>query len=253
MQRMHIEIWSDIVCPWCYIGKRRFEAALAQFAHRDQVEIVWRSFELDPQAPRVTQGSLNEMLAKKLGMSLARAASMNAHVTAVAAEEGLHYRLDDAQHGNTFDAHRLLHLAETHGLQATAKERLLRAYFTEGRSISDLDSLVSLGAEIGLPTDEVRAMLDSDAYAEEVRADQRRAAAFGIRGVPFVVIDEQYGVSGAQAPAVFLDALQQAWAAAHPPDAPERDAAAGRELRRRQLRGRPRRWRASHSFHSTVI
>ncbi len=216
MQPMKVEIWSDVVCPWCYIGKRRFETALERFTHKDQVEIVWRSFELDPQAPRATSGSLDEMLAKKFGISQARAATMNAQVTALAAEEGLDYRLDQARHGNTFDAHRLIHLAAAHNLQAEAKERLLRAYFTEGRSISDPDSLVSLGVEIGLPADDVRAMLESDAYAAEVRADKRRAAAFGIRGVPFFVIDEQYGVSGAQPPEVFLDALEHAWAATHP-------------------------------------
>jgi predicted DsbA family dithiol-disulfide isomerase len=216
MEPMHIEIWSDVVCPWCYIGKRRFETALAQFSHRDQVEVVWRSFELDPQAPRATPGSLNDMLAKKLGISTARAAAMNAQVTAQAADEGLDYHLDEAKHGNTFDAHRLTHLAATHGLQSRVQERLMKAYFTEGRSISDLDSLVALAVEIGLPADEVRGMLETDAYADNVRADQRRGAAFGIRGVPFVVINEQYGVSGAQSPAVFLDALEQAWAAAHP-------------------------------------
>jgi predicted DsbA family dithiol-disulfide isomerase len=213
---MKIEIWSDIVCPWCYIGKRRFEAALDRFAHRDQVEIVWRSFELDPRAPRHTPGSLNDMLAHKLGVSQAQAAAMNQHVTDLAAAEGLDYQLDRARHGNTFDAHRLIHLAATHHLQAEAKERLLRAYFSEGLPISDPNTLVAIGSELGIPGDEVRAMLESDTYADEVRADQRRAAAFGIRGVPFFVIDEQYGVSGAQASAVFLDALEQAWAAAHP-------------------------------------
>ena len=216
MYPMTIEIWSDVVCPWCYIGKRRFEAALEQFAHRDQVVIVWRSFELDPHAPRHTAGSLNDMLAQKKGISQAQAAAMNQQVTELAAAEGLDYQLDRAKPGNTFDAHRLIHLAAAHNLQAQAKERLLRAYFTEGLPISDHDTLVMIGAELGIAGDEVRAMLDSDAYSEEVRADQRRAAAFGIRGVPFYVIDEQYGVSGAQAPAVFLDALEQAWTVSHP-------------------------------------
>ena len=215
MQPMQIEIWSDIVCPWCYIGKRRFEAALAKFAHRDQVKIVWRSFELDPDAPRATDGSLNDMLAKKFGISPARAAAMNAHVTSLAAEEGLDYRLDQAKHGNTFDAHRLLHLAETHELQAAAKERLMAAYFTEGRSISDADSLVSLGVEIGLPADDIRATLESDAYADAVRADERRAQMLGITGVPFFVFDGKYGVSGAQPSATFLDVLEQVWAEGH--------------------------------------
>ena len=213
---MKIEIWSDVVCPWCYIGKRRFETALARFAHRDQVEIVWRSFELDPRAPRRTSGSLNDMLAHKMGVSHAQAAAMNRQVTELAATEGLDYQLDRAQHGNTFDAHRLIHLAAAHNLQAQAKERLLQAYFTEGLPIGDHHTLITIATELGLAGDEVRAMFESDAYADEVRADERRAAAFGIRGVPFYVIDEQYGVSGAQTPDVFLDALDQAWAAAHP-------------------------------------
>jgi len=213
---MKVEIWSDVVCPWCYIGKRRFEAALGRFAHRDQVDIVWRSFELDPHAPRRTPGSLNDMLAHKIGVSPAQAAAMNQHVTDLAAAEGLDYQLDHAQHGNTFDAHRLIHLAAAHGLQAEAKERLLQAYFTQGLPIGDAETLVAIGSELGIAGDQVHAMLSSDDYAGEVRADQRRAAAFGIRGVPFFVIDEQYGVSGAQATDIFLDALEQAWAAAHP-------------------------------------
>ncbi|MBV9788249.1 MAG: DsbA family oxidoreductase [Chloroflexi bacterium] len=213
---MQVEIWSDVVCPWCYIGKRRFEAALAQFAHRDQVEIVWRSFELDPHASRTSNESLNEVLAKKLGVSPARAAAMNAQVTALAAEEGLDYHLDQARHGNTFDAHRLIHLAETHGLQAAAKERLLRGYFTEGHAISDAEALTALGVEIGLPADEVRSVLSSDAYADDVRADERRAQQLGISGVPFYVIDGTYGISGAQPATAFLSALEQIWAEAHP-------------------------------------
>jgi predicted DsbA family dithiol-disulfide isomerase len=213
---MQIEIWSDVVCPWCYIGKRRFEAALAQFAHRDEVVVAWRSYELDPHAPREEEGSLNDMLARKLRVSTAQAAAMNQRVIDLAAGEGLDYQLARARPGNTFDAHRLIHLAAAHNLQAVAKERLLRAYFTEGRPIGDLDTLAQIGAELGLPGDEVRAMLEGDAYAADVRADQRRAAEFGIQGVPFFVIDERYGVSGAQPAAVFLDALEQAWAAAPP-------------------------------------
>jgi predicted DsbA family dithiol-disulfide isomerase len=216
MQPMRIEIWSDVVCPWCYIGKRRFETALARFAHRDQVQVAWRSFELDPRAPRRSPGSLNDMLARKMGISVAQAAAMNAHVTALAAKEGLDYQLDRAKHGNTFDAHRLIHLAASHGLQAQAKERLLQAYFTEGMPIGDPDTLITLGAELGLAADDVRAMLSSEAYADAVRADERRAVALGISGVPFYVINEQYGVSGAQDAALFLGALEQAWAELHP-------------------------------------
>lgn len=210
---MQIEIWSDVVCPWCYIGKRRFESALARFAHRDEVTVIWRSFELDPNAPRQDARSLNAYLAQKYGVSLDEAAAMNQRVTDLAAAEGLDYHLDRAQHGNTFDAHRLIHLAAAHGQQAVAKERLLRAYFSEGQAISEHETLAALGAEIGLDGDEVRAMLDGEAYADDVRADEQRASGFGIRGVPFYVFGERYGVSGAQSSAVFLDALEQAWAA----------------------------------------
>jgi predicted DsbA family dithiol-disulfide isomerase len=213
---MKIEIWSDVVCPWCYIGKRRFESALERFAHRDQVQVVWRSFELDPRAPRRSPGSVNDMLARKIGGSLAQAAAMHAQVTALAAREGLDYRFDRAKHGNTFDAHRLIHLAASHGLQAQAKERLLQAYFTDGLPIGDPDTLLTIGVEVGLPADAVRAMLEGDAYADAVRADERRVAALGVSSVPFYVIDEQYGVSGAQDPAVFLGALEHAWAESHP-------------------------------------
>jgi predicted DsbA family dithiol-disulfide isomerase len=213
---MKVEIWSDIVCPWCYIGKRRFERALERFAHQDRVEVVWRSFELDPNAPRRAEGTLEGMLAAKYGVSPDQAAAMNARVTALAAAEGLAYRLDQAQSGNTFDAHRLIHLAAAHDRQGAVKERLLRGYFTEGLAVGDPDALAAAVAEAGLPAGEVRAALAGDAYAAGVRADERRAAAFGITGVPFVVIDERYGVSGAQPAEVFLAALEQAWADAHP-------------------------------------
>jgi predicted DsbA family dithiol-disulfide isomerase len=216
MQPMKIEIWSDVVCPWCYIGKRRFESALAQFEHREQVEVVWRSFELDPRAPQRSEGTLEEMLSRKYGVSLAEAARMNARVTALATQEGLEYHLDQAQRGNTFDAHRLIHLGVVHNLQGEVKERLLQAYFTEGRPISDPETLVAVGAEAGIRAAEVRTMLAGDAYAGAVRADEQRAAAFGIRGVPFFVLDERFGISGAQEAAVILNALEKAWAKSHP-------------------------------------
>jgi predicted DsbA family dithiol-disulfide isomerase len=213
---MKVEIWSDIVCPWCYIGKRRFETALAQFPHRDQVEVTWRSFELDPEAPTRITGSLTDLLARKYRMPLAEAAARQAQITDLAAKEGLEYHLDRAQSGNTLKAHQLLHLAANHGLQDQMKERLMRAYFTESLPIGDLEMLVGLAQEVGLDASEARTALETDAYAEEVRKDERLAAALGIRGVPFVALDEQYGVSGAQPAAVFLQALETAWAAAHP-------------------------------------
>jgi predicted DsbA family dithiol-disulfide isomerase len=213
---MNVEIWSDVVCPWCYIGKRRFESALAQFPHRDQVQVVWRSFELDPDAEPQYPGTLDEMLAQKMRTTPERAAALNARVTNLAAEEGLTYRFDLARPGNTFAAHRLLHLANERGLQNEAKERLLKGYFTEGMPVGDAEALVQAVAEVGVDADEARTVLNSDAYTDEVIADERRAMAFGIRGVPFVVIDEKYGVSGAQPAEVFLQALETAWTAAHP-------------------------------------
>jgi len=213
---MNVEIWSDIVCPWCYIGKRRFEAALARFAHRDAVTVVWRSFELDPHAPRRHPGTLDDLLARKIGATRAQAVALNAQVTTLAAAEGLAYRLDRAQPGNTFDAHRLLHLAAERGLQEAVKERLLQAYFTEGLPIGEADSLVQVVAEAGVDATEARAVLAGEAYAAAVRADEQRAVALVISGVPFVVVDERYGVSGAQSPDMFLDVLEQAWAAARP-------------------------------------
>ncbi|HZC04274.1 MAG TPA: DsbA family oxidoreductase [Ktedonobacterales bacterium] len=213
---MNVEIWSDVVCPWCYIGKRRFEKALAQFAHRDAVNVRFRSFELDPHAPETYPGTLNEMLAAKMGMTPQRAAQMNARVAGLAAEEGLDYHLDQARPGNTFKAHRLLHLARQQGIQEQVKERLMRAYFTEGQPIGETGTLVEIAADAGLDADAARAALAEDDFSDEVRADEERAAAFGISGVPFVVIDERYGVSGAQPTEVFLNALQTAWNAAQP-------------------------------------
>ncbi len=213
---MNVEIWSDVVCPWCYIGKRRFEQALTQFPQRDEVSVLWRSFELDPDAPQNYPGTLNEMLARKMRTTPEQAAQMNARVSGLATAAGLEYHLEQARPGNTFDAHRLLHLALERGVQGQLKERLMRAYFTEGEPIGDHETLVRLASEVGLPASEARVILASDAYGDAVRADEERAAAFGIRGVPFFVIDERYGVSGAQPAEVFLQALQTAWAASQP-------------------------------------
>ena len=180
------------------------------------LRIVWRSFELDPAAPSRHEGTLPDMLARKYGVTPIQAAAMNARVTSEAAGEGLEYHLDRAQPGNTFDAHRLLHLAADRGLQGALKERLMNVYFTEGLAIGDADALVPIAVEVGLDADEVRAVLAGDAYAEAARADEQRAVGFGIRGVPFVVVDERYGVSGAQPAEAFLDVLNQAWAASRP-------------------------------------
>jgi predicted DsbA family dithiol-disulfide isomerase len=213
---MKVEIWSDVVCPWCYIGKRRFESALSQFSHRDDVEVVWRSFELDPSAPARRTGDNAERLAAKYGMSLQEAIASQDRLTTLATLEGLDFRFDLAQSGNTFDAHRVLHLAAQHGVQGDLKERLFRAYFSDGEPIGDAETLVRLAAEVGLPTDEAKAVLTSGTYTEAVRAEEREATELGITGVPFFVVDRRYGVSGAQPAEVLLGVLDRAWADSHP-------------------------------------
>lgn len=212
MKKLRIDIWSDIACPWCYVGKRRLEAALAQFEARDSVEIVWRAFELDPSAPRVRDKSVSlvERLAKKYGTSTAQAQGMMDRMTNVAREDGLDFHFDIAQSGNTFDAHRVLHLAHERGKQDAVKERFFRAYMTEGEAIGDTETLVRLASEAGLDAEEVRATLLSNAYEKEVRADEREARENGITGVPFFVLGGRYAVSGAQPAELLLRALKQA-------------------------------------------
>ncbi len=213
---MRLEIWTDVVCPWCYIGKRRLEAAFAQFEHADQVEIRWRSFELAPEAPRQIAESTVQHLAGKYGVPLAQAQQMVDRTTSTAAAEGLTYDFDNAQLGNSFDAHRLLHLAADRGVQSELEELLFRAHFTEGRSHTDPDSLVQIAVAAGLDEGEARTVVESDAYADDVRADEALARSFGISGVPFFVADRKFGVSGAQPAEVLLEMLRAAWAAADP-------------------------------------
>jgi predicted DsbA family dithiol-disulfide isomerase len=213
---MKVEIWSDIVCPWCAIGKRRFEKALAGFAHRDEVEVSFHSFELDSNAPHELEGDLADHLAAKYGVSRERADEMHRQMTETAAVDGWEFHFERARSGNTFDAHRLLHLAAEHGVQDAVKERLLQGYLSDGEPIADHATLVRLVAEAGLDADEARAVLDSDRYADAVRADQRQAQAYGITGVPFFVVDRKYGVAGAQAPEELLQVLETAWTEAHP-------------------------------------
>ena len=208
---MKVEIWSDVVCPWCYIGKRRFEQALRGFAHRDEVEVVWRSFELDPAAPASREGSYAERLAEKYGTSVLEAQQMIDSMTAAAAAEGLDFHFELARPGNTFDAHRLLHLAAERGVQDSVKERLLHATFTAGEPISDHDTLVRLVAEAGLDAGQAAAVLVGDDYALHVRADEQQARDLGINGVPFFVINRRYAVSGAQPAELLQRALEQAW------------------------------------------
>ena len=208
---MKIEIWSDIACPWCYVGKRRFERALGSFSHRDEVDVVWRSFELDPTAPHRHAEKQAELLALKYRVSLERAEAMNANMTAEAAKEGLEFRFDRVQVGNTFNAHRLIHFAASEGKRGEMVERLFKAYLTDGEALGELDVLVRLAGDVGLDGVATRGILASDAYAGDVRADEERARRFAINGVPFFAIDEKYGVSGAQPPEALLDVMRQAW------------------------------------------
>jgi predicted DsbA family dithiol-disulfide isomerase len=197
MKQVTVEIWSDVVCPWCYIGENRFEQALAEFPNRDQIKVVHRSFQLDPSTPRDTRETVDEMLSKKYRVSPERAAQMSNQVISVAAADGLPMRADRFT-ANTYDAHRLVHFATTKGL------------------VGDTDTLVELAVEVGLDADETRKVLESDAFSAEVDADLRRAAGFGIQGVPFFVFDEKFGVSGGQAKEVFTQAITKAWEEAKP-------------------------------------
>ncbi len=208
---MRIDIWSDVVCPWCYVGKRRFERALAGFAHRDEVDVRWHSFELDPGAVNAP-GSHVQHLADKFGTDTASAQRMLDSMTETAAAEGLDFHFETVHNSNTFDAHRLLHLADARGVQAELKERLMQAHFTEGAAVGSPATLQRLAVEVGLDADEVASVLATDAYAEDVRADVAQAREYGISGVPFFVIDARYGVSGAQPAEALASALEQAWA-----------------------------------------
>ena len=216
---LRIDVWSDLACPWCYIGKRRLEAALATAAPPGGVEVVWRSFELDPAAPPVRTDGLTQAqrLAAKYRRTPAEAEAMIANVTRLAAAEGLTFRIDQQIAGNTFDAHRVLHLAAAHGRQDAVGERLFRAYFTEGRALGDRATLVELAADAGLPAAEVEAALAGDAHAADVRADERLARELGISGVPFFVLDGRVGVSGAQPAEVLARAIAEVAPAAAAP------------------------------------
>jgi predicted DsbA family dithiol-disulfide isomerase len=210
-----VDVWSDVACPWCYVGKRRLEGALARFVHREDVKVTWHAFELDPDAPRARPPGVShvERIAKKYGMPIAKAEAATKNLVEVAAADGITMRFDRIKSGNTFDAHRVIHLAGEHGLQDAVKERLLLGYFTEGESMGEPEVLVRLASEAGLDAAEVRAMLAGDALADAVRDDERQAAELGIRGVPFFVIAGRFGLSGAQPVDVLLAALEKGWEA----------------------------------------
>ena len=208
---MKIEIWSDVMCPFCYIGKRRFESALAKFEHKEQVEIIWKSFQLNPQMVTDPQKNINQYLAEIKGWTLDQAESMNNRVTQMAAAEGLHYDFDKAIVANSFDAHRLIQLAKTHNKGDEAEERLFKAYFSEGKNTADRSTLIQLGTEIGLEKNEVVKMLEGNSFATEVQKDISEARQVGIDGVPFFLIDRTYGISGAQQTEIFLETLNKSW------------------------------------------
>ena len=212
MKKLRIDVWSDIVCPWCAIGNRRLELALERFPHRDQVEVVWHSFELDPSAPPVHEGDHAGHIAAKFGRSRADAQAMIQRIIDLAAEDGLTLRLLDARAGNTFDAHRLLHFAAERGIEPAVRLRLFRGYMTEGEPIGDRAVLLRLATEAGLPAGETRAVLESDRYAGDVRDDEQAATAIGIGGVPFFILAGRIGISGAQPVDLFVRALDKAWA-----------------------------------------
>ena len=219
---MQVEIWSDVVCPWCYLGKRRFEAALDGFAHSEEIELRWKSFELDPGARSRTAEDDNERddyadrLARKYGTSRAGAQQMLDTMTAAAAAEGLDFHFEKAIRANTFNAHQVIHLAAEGRVQDAVKERLLRGYFSEGEAVGDPTVLARLAAEAGLDADEVRQALADQRYAGAVRADQAEAARLGISAVPFLVVDRRYGIAGAQPADEILQVLQRSWAQSHP-------------------------------------
>ena len=206
---MRIDIWSDLVCPWCYIGKRRFEKALAAFGHRHEIDVVHRSFQLDPTMPKGQLFRHRDVLMRKYRMTATEVVAAQDRLENLAAAEGLEYHLAESMTGNTLDAHRLVHFAREQGKQDAVIERFFRAHFTEGRSLFDNESLVALAAEAGLA--EANAVLESDRFADAVTRDHQEANALGANGVPFFVIDNRFGVSGAQATQVFAEALQRAY------------------------------------------
>jgi predicted DsbA family dithiol-disulfide isomerase len=210
-----IDVWSDIACPWCYIGKRNLEKGLAEASGDEDapvVEVTYHSFELSPDTPVDFEGGETDYLAQHKGISSEQAQQMLTRVTGVAAEAGLDYRFDRLKHTNTVKSHELLHFAKDKGRQLEMTERLMSAYFTEGRHLGREDELVSLAAEVGLDPDETREALQTERYLPAVRADQAQAAAYGINGVPFFVINSKYGVSGAQPAEAFAQILRQVWA-----------------------------------------
>jgi len=208
---MKVEIWSDVMCPFCYIGKRRFEQALANFEHADEVEVEWKSFQLNPEMKTQPDKSVTEHLAEVKGWSLEQADQMNRHVSDMAAEVGLEYNLDEAVVANSFQAHRFAHYAKRQGKGNKAEEALFKAYFTDGKNTDDRATLIELGDEIGLDVEEVKKVLKSDRYTNAVKQDIMAAKNLGINGVPFFLFNRKYAISGAREAEVFTQALSKSW------------------------------------------
>ncbi len=216
---MKIEIWSDIMCPFCYIGKRNFEAALEQFADKDKIEVEWKSFQLDPTIPEVAEESQEDYLVKRKGMSKEQVQGMLANVTQMAKQVGLEYHLDKSVMVNSQKAHQLIQFAKTKNLGDQIEERLFKAFFTEGKNIADIETLTQLGVDVGLEKDELQAAFTDDQYRYQMSQDIQEGQQLGVRGVPFFVFDRKYGISGAQPSEAFLDTLSKSfteWKAANP-------------------------------------
>ena len=213
---MKVEIWSDVVCPWCFVGKRNFEAALAGFEHAGDVDVHWRSYELDPRAPREREGDYASRISRKYGVSLGEAKARIARIVSAGADAGIEFNFDRSRPGNTFDAHRLLHFAATRGRQGELKERLLLATFTEGEPIGDHDTLAKLAVDTGLDPQDVAGVLAGDAFAADVRADEATAQELGATGVPFFLFEGKYGLSGAHPPQAFARVLAKVWEETRP-------------------------------------
>lgn len=209
---MKIEIWSDVVCPFCYIGKRKMEKALQKFPFASHVEIEWKSFQLNPDLQTNPNISTVEHLAQSKGWSLEQTREISSNVVAMAKEEGLTFDFDRAVVANTKNAHRLIHLAKESGKQDAMKERLLQAYFSEGRNVDDFETLLELGKEVGLDEKNIEALLNSNQYEDAVNQDIYESRLIGVRGVPFFVLDRKFGISGAQPDEVFDQTLEKAWA-----------------------------------------
>lgn len=222
---MKVEIWSDIVCPFCYIGKRKFENALKGFTQKENVEVVWRSFQLDPDLKPIPGQSVHEYLAKRKGVTTAEGKRMNDSMSQMAKEVGLNYNFDEAVINNTLDAHRLSHLALQQGLQNEVEEKLFASYYTEGKDIGDVETLVQIGESAGLKGIEIRNMLHSDDFVQAVQLDQYESQQVGVRGVPFFVFNDKYAVSGAQPSEVFTQVLNKVWEEENP--APVQQQAVG--------------------------